>query len=251
MMHRAYQPVLPCGNKYLQEKWDKTYYDEHRKKVKSAKPMVNTTTPQTYGHLHLKMKKLKLEEERLSTIERDNSMLLEKMSNIMRTRGRIDNKNDYENKSLNREKRQQELLRVTRENHNILERLSSCGPQYSVKRWHEDWQRNEKYMENIARYPRSCDSARHIKNKSRAAGKTNELNKHESQERGGKEGVEGTGNEETKERPENEGKREDGDKPEKGDKHENEDKSESKDKHEDKQEEGDKCENKVNKNASQ
>ena len=34
----------------------------------------------------------------------------------MRTKGRVDNWNDYSTKSLNRTKRQQELLRVTHEN---------------------------------------------------------------------------------------------------------------------------------------
>ncbi len=41
---------------------------------------------------------IQLEEERLATIERDNRILLEKMSYIMRTRGRIDNRNNYEYK---------------------------------------------------------------------------------------------------------------------------------------------------------
>jgi E3 ubiquitin-protein ligase TRIP12 len=39
-----------------------------------------------------------LEEERLATIERDNRILLEKMSYVMRTRGRVDNRNNYEYK---------------------------------------------------------------------------------------------------------------------------------------------------------
>ena len=64
--------------------------------VRSAKPMVDTRAPQTYVHMHLKLKKLQLEEERMSTIERDNRILLEKMSLIMRTRGRVENRNDYE-----------------------------------------------------------------------------------------------------------------------------------------------------------
>merc|ERR1719193_1913179 len=38
--------------------------------------------------MHLKLKKLQLEEEKMSTIERDNRILLEKMSHIMRTRRR-------------------------------------------------------------------------------------------------------------------------------------------------------------------
>ncbi|XP_040192309.1 uncharacterized protein CFAP97D2 isoform X2 [Rana temporaria] len=126
-MHRAFQPILPCGNKYLQQKWDKTYYDEHKRK---------------------------LEEERLSTIERDNHLLLEKMSTIMRTKGRLDNKNSYITKSLNKEKRAQELLKVSRENQNIEDRITKCEPQYRVEKWHEDWVKAEKYMDSIAKYPR-------------------------------------------------------------------------------------------------
>lgn len=37
-------------------------------------------------HLHLKLKKLQMEEERLATVERDNRILMEKMSYIMRTK---------------------------------------------------------------------------------------------------------------------------------------------------------------------
>ncbi|KAM8976768.1 uncharacterized protein CFAP97D2 [Pelodytes ibericus] len=153
-MHRSFQPILPCGNKYLQQKWDKTYYDEHKRKVQSAKPMVDTSRPPTYVHLNMKLKKLKLEEERLSVIERDNNLLLDKMSTIMRTKGRVDNKNDYEAKSLNKEKREQELLRVSKENHAILDRITKCEPQYQAEKWHEDWLKSEKYMDSIARYPR-------------------------------------------------------------------------------------------------
>nr|XP_060625652.1 uncharacterized protein CFAP97D2 [Anolis sagrei ordinatus] len=152
-MHRAYQPILPCGNKYLQQKWDKVTYEEHVKKIQRAKPVVDTSPPPTYGHLHLKLRKLKLEKERLSIIERDNHLLLRKISHIMRTTGRIDNKNEYEAKSLNRKIREQELLRITRENRVILERITKCQPQYKVQKWNEDWQKTEYYTNNITRYP--------------------------------------------------------------------------------------------------
>ncbi|XP_061083225.1 uncharacterized protein cfap97d2 [Conger conger] len=156
MQHRAYQPVLPCGNKYLQLKWDRTDYQMHRSKVKYAKPEIRTDAPRTFGHLQLKLKKLKLEEERMSIIQRDNKTLLDKMSVIMRTTGRIDNKNEYETRSLSRERRQQELRRVTQENREIGERLSRCGPKYSTREWHEDWKRAEGYRDSIARYPRGA-----------------------------------------------------------------------------------------------
>ncbi|XP_054829151.1 uncharacterized protein CFAP97D2 isoform X2 [Eublepharis macularius] len=162
-MHRAYQSVLPCSSKYLQQKWDKAVYEEHWKKVQAAKPVVDTSAPPTYGHLLLKLKKLELEKDRLSIIERDNRLLLEKMSFIMRTTGRIDNKNDYEPKSLNRRKREQELLRITKENYAILERITKCQPQYKVQKWNEDWHKAEEYMNSIARYPRRLCKSRNQK----------------------------------------------------------------------------------------
>ncbi|XP_066563708.1 uncharacterized protein cfap97d2 [Amia ocellicauda] len=182
MQHRAYQPVLPCGNKYLQQKWDRADYDAHRRKVKSAKPTLNTTSPQSYGHMELKMKKLQLEVERLTIIQRDNNMLLGKISYIMRSTGRIDNRNDYEYKSLGREKRQQELLRITRENESILERISRCGPQYTSEKWREDWRRTEKLRESIARYPRSWNSAGPNKTKPKSSKKTKEVQKDKERE---------------------------------------------------------------------
>ncbi|XP_033003595.1 uncharacterized protein CFAP97D2 [Lacerta agilis] len=153
-MHRSYQPILPCGNKYLQQKWDKATYEEHKRKIQTTKPVVDTSTPRTYGHLHLKLRKLKLEKDRLSIIERENCLLLEKMSCIMRTKGRIDNKNEYEAKSLNRERREREFLKVSQENQAILERIMNCKPQYTVQKWNEEWQKAENYMNSIARYPR-------------------------------------------------------------------------------------------------
>ena len=68
-MHRAYQPLLPTHNKLLQKRWDDKYYSEHRDKVRCANPMVDTKPPPTYMHLHLKLKKLQLEEERLAQVK--------------------------------------------------------------------------------------------------------------------------------------------------------------------------------------
>ncbi|XP_071509302.1 sperm axonemal maintenance protein CFAP97D1-like [Diadema antillarum] len=154
-MHKSYQSILPCHNRLLQQRWDQKYYDEHRQKVKEAKSMVDTKPPTTYVHLHLKLKKLQLEEERLAVIERDNRILLEKMSVIMRTRGRVDNRNNYIHRSLNREKRQRELLRVTRENQEILKRILAREPEYNHLEWDRQWEENETFMDNISRYPRN------------------------------------------------------------------------------------------------
>ncbi|KAI7808608.1 sperm axonemal maintenance protein CFAP97D1 [Triplophysa rosa] len=153
MQHQAYQPILPSVNKYLQYKWDKSCYETHRKKVKSAKPTITTTPPKTYNHLIVKLKKLQLEEERVSRIKRENLMLLDKMSHIMQTAGGVDCKNDYVKKSLGKEKRQLELLHITKENQRILQRLSTCRPHYNIQAWHNQWLKNIEFMKNISRYP--------------------------------------------------------------------------------------------------
>ncbi|XP_070607216.1 uncharacterized protein CFAP97D2 isoform X2 [Erythrolamprus reginae] len=127
-MHRAYQPILPCGSKYLQQKWDKTTYEEHKKK---------------------------LDQDRLSTIERDNHLLLKKISYIMKTEGRVDNKNEYVSKSLNRQNREREFFRINQENCAILERISKCKSRYSMQEWSEDWQKTTNYMSSITRYSQS------------------------------------------------------------------------------------------------
>lgn len=142
--------------------------------------MVDTKAPTTYVHLHLKLKKLQLEEERLATIERDNRILLEKMSQIMRTKGRVDHRNNYIHRSLNREKRQRELLRVTRENQEILKRILAREPELNHLQWQKEWEENEAFMDNISRYPRDwweMEQAEKEKRKEAAKTKREEENK--------------------------------------------------------------------------
>ncbi|XP_069858016.1 uncharacterized protein CFAP97D2-like isoform X5 [Dipodomys merriami] len=95
-MHRA------PASADLQRAWEKAYQD-HRHKVQNAQPLVDTRAPPTFSHLHLKLKRLKgspclqLEEERLSVIDRDNRLLLQKVASAMRnkrqTDGRISSRN--------------------------------------------------------------------------------------------------------------------------------------------------------------
>merc|ERR1712134_117906 len=99
-MHRAYQPITAANNKLLKKRWDQRQYDLHRAKVHTSAAVIDNHAPETYMHMHLKLKKLQVEEERLAVVERDNRILLEKMSYIMRTKGLVDNWNNYTQKSL-------------------------------------------------------------------------------------------------------------------------------------------------------
>ncbi|XP_071949558.1 sperm axonemal maintenance protein CFAP97D1-like [Antedon mediterranea] len=232
-MHKSYQSILPCQSRILQKRWDLRYYEEHRQKVKEAKSMVDTSAPKTYVHLHLKLKKLQLEEERLATIERDNRILLEKMSLIMRTKGRVDNRNDYEYKSLNKEKRQRELLRVTRENQEILRRILAREPEYNHLKWEQEWEENEAFIDNISRFPRDwweleqkekelqrLQTAEAKANRSRPASRKNKKKDNKAEE----ENEEGENTEEEQNKKEDENNKEDENKEEEKESEEREEK---------------------------
>ncbi|XP_071105017.1 sperm axonemal maintenance protein CFAP97D1-like [Haliotis cracherodii] len=152
-MHRAYQPVTPANNIYLKQRWDQDIFYTHRRKVEAAKAVIDNKPPKTYMHLHIKLKKLQMEGERLAIVERDNRILLEKMAHIMRTGGLVDNvKRDYTHKSLNKTKRQRELLRITYENMAILKRINAKEPHYKHLKWEAEHHCNQSYMMNVAKY---------------------------------------------------------------------------------------------------
>lgn len=58
-------------------------YNQHRKKVKSAGPRIDFSSPPIYPHVMVKMKKIQKENERKASIERENVRLLQKLGAIM------------------------------------------------------------------------------------------------------------------------------------------------------------------------
>jgi len=64
-MHKSYQPTLPAANRLLQKKWDDKYYSEHRLLVRDARPSIDTRPPRTFMHLHMKLKKLQVNIEKI------------------------------------------------------------------------------------------------------------------------------------------------------------------------------------------
>ncbi|KAG7502163.1 hypothetical protein JOB18_014971 [Solea senegalensis] len=121
--YQSYRSLFPTKSRYLQQKWDNSTYDLHRRKVKSANPTINNTAPKTHGHLIQKAKKQQLEEERALVIQRDNAILLDKISNIMNTNGGVDCWNDD---------------------------YMLCRYHYNMKSWHDDWLKTQELMDNIA-----------------------------------------------------------------------------------------------------
>ena len=92
-------------------------------------------------------------EERFATIERENQLLLEKMSAIM-NKNCLDNKNNslkYAH-SMNKGRRKRDLEKITRENQAILYRIQAREPTYNHLKWQNERERNLRYLQNISEF---------------------------------------------------------------------------------------------------
>lgn len=96
-------------------------------------------------------------------IERENRILLEKMSNIMQDpKPKLYNPRRFEVASLNRNKRKRELVKITIENQAILKRLQEKQPTYSVTKWNEEFRKNEQFKQNLLEYPQQVATSLNI-----------------------------------------------------------------------------------------
>lgn len=82
--------MISRRDKLLQQPWEQLRYAQHREKVMSARPAIDTHSPRAHEHVQRKWKKQQVERERQQQIERENLRLLQKLGDIMRTK-RINN----------------------------------------------------------------------------------------------------------------------------------------------------------------
>ncbi|CAM4634304.1 unnamed protein product [Caretta caretta] len=154
-MSRAYQPILPAASRYLQEKWDKAAYRQHRNKVDSASPAVDTQGLQPPSHLQLNLKRRQLDRERQAVRERDDRIHSARLVAIAQSRGRLDNWNSYSVRSLSSERRRWELAQIGVENQRLAGQLRQQQSEHAREPWERHWERVELIRNGIARYPRS------------------------------------------------------------------------------------------------
>jgi hypothetical protein len=74
------------GSKLLNRKWVEKDKEIHKQKLKTVKSSIDIRSPQFFSHLRTKPKKGQMLEERYSQIEKENRMLLDKMTKIMKNR---------------------------------------------------------------------------------------------------------------------------------------------------------------------
>ncbi|KAM6926642.1 sperm axonemal maintenance protein CFAP97D1 [Lycodopsis pacificus] len=153
-MHRSYQPLKPVTNRYLQQRWDHNEYENHRRKVISALPVVDNKGMRTPAHVQLKLKKMQWQDERLSIIDRDNRLLASNLADIVCSKGLVDHRNQNHLRSLNADKRREELLLVGRQNRAIYQRITARQSEYRRQLWWDDWERTERRRDQISQHRR-------------------------------------------------------------------------------------------------
>ncbi|XP_037306761.1 sperm axonemal maintenance protein CFAP97D1 [Pungitius pungitius] len=151
-MHRSYQPLKPVTNRYLQHRWDLNQYELHRRKVSSTLPVVDNKGMRTPAHIQLKPKKLP--DQRRSIIDRDNRLLASKLAHIVCSEGLVDHRNQYSLRSLNGDKRREELLQVGLQNLAIYRRITCRQSEYRRQLWSDEWERTERRRDDISQHPR-------------------------------------------------------------------------------------------------
>jgi len=148
------QPVV---SKILQKKWVSYEQDVHERKLSEVKSRLRSVSPPKFRHVVKNLKREQRQEERYTEIERENRILLEKMSNIMSHRQNNSFLNNSRSssvkRSLNRNQRKKEMTKITNENQALLRRLQDRKPVYNVHRWESERKRQEHLMKNMCEYP--------------------------------------------------------------------------------------------------
>jgi len=131
---------------------------KQQQRIRDMKPGIDTTPPKTCSLVHLRtnLKREQLLEDRYMEIDRENRILLQKMSDIMRKPGfdsPIKHSKGRAPFSLNKDRRKHELIRITEDNQALLHRIQKTQPVYNHLMWEEGHRRNEFYLRNSCEYP--------------------------------------------------------------------------------------------------
>ena len=146
-----------------------------------GKGTLDNKAPRTIGmsHLIVNAKRDKKMEERFDEIEKQNKILLQKMTKIMKSKV-FSFPQTSGPRSLNLHTRRRKMLLVNHDNRLLLERISNVQPLYDRKLWKKEDKRNRHIVKNLSKFhpdenflPSSASSSIMKTSKSRAAGNKN------------------------------------------------------------------------------
>jgi len=114
------KPHRLASSKLLEKRWNQQDQQLHRQKLRTVQSAVRKqfwNPPFQHNQAVRQAKKEAEQENKYREIERENRILLEKMSNIMQdTKPKLYNPKRFEVGSLNRDRRRKDLVKITVEN---------------------------------------------------------------------------------------------------------------------------------------
>jgi len=145
---------IPVANKACADRIRSRNHELHKERIRKMRPQVDTTIPSTLhlDHLRNNLKREQLLEERYHEIDRENRILLQKMSDTMKQQSYTPRARSA-GASLNRDARKTELMRITQENGHILKRIQQAQPVYNHISWEDSYRKSATYLKNTAEYP--------------------------------------------------------------------------------------------------
>jgi len=144
--------AIPVSNKLLSRKWEERTDALHQEKLRTIRARVDSASPPAFSHTVRKAKKEQLLEDHYTEVERENRLLLEKMSSIMQGKPPARAK-PARKRSLNQDFRRRELVKITQENQALLRRLQGRTSAYSTFRWETERKKTERLLQNICAFP--------------------------------------------------------------------------------------------------
>jgi len=148
--------VVGCKSA-AQKQWRKDH-ESHRERLKCVQPSSDMAPPSTMGmnHFRTNLKRERLLEDRYMEIDRENQVLLKKMSEHMKKPNPYIVKDDGKaapSASLNRQTRKTDLIRITKENQRMLQAIQKTKPVYEAKKWEDNYRKSEVLLKNCCSYP--------------------------------------------------------------------------------------------------
>lgn len=144
---------IPFSNKIVFKRMVDKNRQIHLAKLGNIKSTISRAAPYSFNKATANRKKAQVNEDRLTEIERENKLLLDKLTTIMRSSSQNPAVDQNNTRSLNKDLRKRDLVKITIENQALLRRLQDQRPIYNRQAWNNERKQQEVYLKNISEYP--------------------------------------------------------------------------------------------------
>ncbi|KAJ3136766.1 Ubiquitin-protein ligase [Physocladia obscura] len=152
---KHYHTMFPVSNKFLAKKWDDITRKKYLQKLGSIENSVDNNAPLKFAHLKTNLKRVQMEQERQTTIKKNNKILIEKMTDITK-HDRLFAQPTEHSRNLQiaiKNNRSSRKAKIYQENLSILNRLEHSKSDYDHEKIKHDSVAHLHLLQNLATFP--------------------------------------------------------------------------------------------------